>query len=231
MLEADDVGGFGGLSVAGSAGSAQGGSSFAGSSCTSGCVGGAPTAGASSGGAPTAGASGAPSAGASSGGTSSGGSSSCVTTGAEVCDGVDNDCNGQIDDGNVCPCSVQAFAARSYLFCRQVADWRDAQLLCSKYGYHLASIRDAAADRFLGRSAASIASTRWWIGLNDLALKGRWAWQAGTPVSYVRWAAGEPNDTGGVEDCVELNRFGADGGWNDEPCDGALPFVCESGGP
>ncbi len=154
-----------------------------------------------------------------------------MITGPEVCDGVDNDCNGQIDDGNVCPCTVQTLGTRSYQFCRTVADWRTAQATCTKFGYHLASVRDAAADRFLGRTAASIASTRWWFGFNDVAQEGRWVWQAGTPVSYLHWAAGEPNDSGGNEDCGELNRFGPDGGWNDEPCDGALPFICESGGP
>jgi hypothetical protein len=157
-----------------------------------------------------------------------GGSSTCVPTGAERCDGVDNDCDGVIDDHGVCPCDTRGLGNRSYLFCLGVASWANAQAACSKYGYHLTSIRNASEDHWLEQTVASLANSKWWIGLNDIGKKGRWQWLDGTPFGYVHWGAGEPNDAGGIEDCVQLNRFGQDGGWNDEPCDGALPFVCES---
>ena len=228
ILVADDLGDLAGASSGGapsSAGANSGGlPSSAGTNGSPGGTHGGGTAGAGTGASAGSNAS----AGASAAGSA--GSPSCQVTGPEQCDGLDNDCNGAVDDHVTCPCSQQAFEHRSYLFCLQVADWVGARDFCAQSGYHLTSIRDAAADRFLGQVTAGFANAHWWIGLNDRQQEGHFVWEAGTPVTYVKWGAGEPNNVGN-EDCGELNRFGRNGGWNDEPCDGALPFVCESGGP
>jgi Lectin C-type domain len=42
------------------------------------------------------------------------------------------------------------------------------------------------------------------------------------------WAAGEPNDAGGAEDCAEMGEGGA-GRWNDAPCDQQRHYACRSG--
>ena len=42
-----------------------------------------------------------------------------------------------------------------------------------------------------------------------------WEWTDGLPWSYNNWNAGEPNDAGNNEDCIDRNS----GGWNDVPCD------------
>jgi hypothetical protein len=230
LLEADDLGGAGGSSFGGTSDGGNGGSSggthVGGTGAFGGATGAAGAAGSSAGTGASAGSE--ATAGASFGG--SGGGPICQLTGPELCDGVDNDCDGQVDDGAVCACNAQRFEARNYLFCLQVASWTDARDFCARTGYHLTSIRTRAADQFLAKVTAGYANARWWIGLNDRQQEGRYVWQAGTPVSYLNWGAGEPNNSGN-EDCGELNRFGSDGGWNDEPCGGALPFVCESGGP
>jgi hypothetical protein len=133
-----------------------------------------------------------------------------------------------IDDQNVCPCGTRSFAGRGYLFCTGVADWRAALKFCLTYNYQLAYITNPTQDHFLEQTVASYANSKWWIGLNDLEQTGVWRWQNGTPFDYQHWGAGEPNDISGSEHCGELNRFGVDGGWNDEPCEQAQPFVCET---
>lgn len=65
-----------------------------------------------------------------------------------------------------------------------------------------------------------------WLGLRR-AMDGvdAWVWGTGDALVTPRWRAGEPNDAGGVEDCVEASA--ADGLWNDVACDGARPYLCE----
>lgn len=41
---------------------------------------------------------------------------------------------------------------------------------------------------------------------------------------YVHWAPGEPNNSGGPENCGSFYRYG---GLNDLPCSCRGPFVCE----
>ena len=43
-----------------------------------------------------------------------------------------------------------------------------------------------------------------------------------------RWYTGEPNDTGGDEDCALAKREGDSVYWNDVPCHWAYPTVCLS---
>jgi hypothetical protein len=63
-----------------------------------------------------------------------------------------------------------------------------------------------------------------WIGGTDAAMEGIWAWVTGEPWQYTSWGYGEPNNSGGDENCVEDGR---DGAWNDNTCDQAKPYMCE----
>ena len=92
---------------------------------------------------------------------------------------------------------------------------------------HLASIGSLAEDNFVFNSANMISHDKWWIGLNDIAQEGKFVWDGGDPVTFTHWAPNEPNNSGN-EDCVEINRFFPEKTWNDEPCNLALSFVCES---
>ena len=79
-----------------------------------------------------------------------------------------------------------------------------------------------------------------WIGLDDKANEGDFRWATGEPLTFTRWANGEPNDAFG-EDCV--NTYGSNqawwGGtarWNDLDCDVLWPgyvthYVIEYSGP
>jgi len=155
---------------------------------------------------------------------------SAVNPGAtDSCDGADNDCSGLADDTGTCPCAVEHDGDRPYLFCETALDWNSASSSCATYGYHLVSIADSTENDWVDAAVDSYSTEKWWIGLNDQSSEGTWAWDGGESVTYTNWASGEPNDSGGDEDCVQLNRFHPDTTWNDEPCASSFRYVCEFG--
>ena len=67
-----------------------------------------------------------------------------------------------------------------------------------------------------------------WIDLSDLETEGIFRWGDGVLASngWTKWRPGEPNNVGGVEDCVYLYR--PDGAtWNDNACSKQFPALCE----
>ena len=57
-----------------------------------------------------------------------------------------------------------------------------------------------------------------------------WKWSSvASPVEYLNWADGEPNNhfslIYGSEECVEIED--SSGEWNDENCDSLRPYVCQ----
>src|SRR5262249_9430267 len=99
--------------------------------------------------------------------------------------------------------------------------WLDAQTDCEKWGGDLVAITSEEEQKFV---AAFVAANSW-IGDNDQKTEGNFQWTSGEPWSYSNWHSGEPNDSGGNEDCAEI--YSADGTWNDALCTNALPYVCE----
>jgi hypothetical protein len=130
-----------------------------------------------------------------------------------------------VDDAD-CPAALHG--GRTYYFCQFGLSWPRAEAYCRGLGGHLASLHDDADNDFAFRAANQLSHEKYWIGLNDLRRKHSFVWSDGSPVTYTHFAPGEPNDAGGREDCGQLNRYFPDDGWNDEPCEQTLRFVCES---
>ncbi|KAL2099694.1 hypothetical protein ACEWY4_004088 [Coilia grayii] len=66
-----------------------------------------------------------------------------------------------------------------------------------------------------------------WIGLRMFGVAGgQYLWVDGSPVTYVHWGPGEPNDANGEEQCVQMRRHPGD--WNDVNCGRATAgYVCK----
>ena len=144
---------------------------------------------------------------------------------ADICDTLDNNCDGSKDEDGYCPCDVEEYGGHVYMYCASAGTWADDRTTCLTYGYDLASVNDSAENTEMVDQAYSRYVGKWWIGLTDQAVEGTWAWIAGDAVTYTNWHAGEPNG-GTSESCTQLGRFG-DYTWNDEPCSSAFYFVCE----
>lgn len=93
--------------------------------------------------------------------------------------------------------------------------WTASEAFAVQLGGHLVSIGDQAENDFVLANFGSLGGVdrRLWIGFNDQAVEGTWAWSDGSPASYTNWNAGEPNNSNGVEDYAEM--LGSNGRWND----------------
>lgn len=148
----------------------------------------------------------------------------------EACNGYDDDCDGIADSSSVCPCNVEYRSgdySRPYLFCTARERWVDARDACGLEGYALATISNTTEDAWVNATADSYSTATWWIGFNDRGAEGSWVWQSGEPVTYDRWASGQPDDRYG-EDCAEINRWHPSLSWNDIDCGNRMRFVCEA---
>ena len=146
-----------------------------------------------------------------------------VRRGVEDCDDGDircvrcTTCTGVVDQATGhCYTMIDTLAARA-----------PAEAACVAAGGHLMTL-DGTGEWTLVASlwTAPFAST--WIGLTR-AVDGQnqWAWEDGTRLTAAgaRWNAGEPNDSGGIEDCVQAG--GMTGGWNDIACTPNARALCE----
>ena len=60
-----------------------------------------------------------------------------------------------------------------------------------------------------------------WIGLNESMR----VWSDGSPVSYTKWASGQPDNGDDNQKCAAMAIDG--GSWKGASCKNKLPFVCE----
>lgn len=106
----------------------------------------------------------------------------------------------------------------------------DVRPLCATLGGHLASITTADERALI---LPALADAPYWIGLGDAATEGTLAWEHGEPVAYTNWRGGEPNDAGGMEDCVVMyGNYAGEfafvvGLWDDRDCSNAMRAICE----
>ena len=161
---------------------------------------------------------------------------------AEVCDGLDNDCDERTDPSGPCPdgCSGGTHADHTYLFCGVASSALTALSRCQDHGMLPVVISSQAENAFVHSNASGTT----WIGASDAGSEGTWLWADGTqfwsgdeggaPVQgrFNAWLSGQPNDAGqgqgqAREDCAIL--LGSSAGWNDVSCNSAgFRASCES---
>jgi len=159
----------------------------------------------------------------------------------EVCNGIDDDCEGTADGGAVCPCPVASYGGHTYLFCADPVDWEQADGACSALdGYHLAVVDDAAESAWLVETGGSHGpASWWWIGYEQRSAPNSdepgagWQWINGSKSAFTAWHPDQPDDYDGIEDCAHIDI--AHGLWNDMICwvddwyGQPIWYVCEAG--
>ncbi|XP_030609443.1 ladderlectin-like [Archocentrus centrarchus] len=126
-----------------------------------------------------------------------------------------------------CPRGWTQYWGRCFYYVSQPMIWGDAQENCQSMNANLASVH--SPEEYLEIQKLifddSKASERTWIGGTDAQQEGYWFWMDGTRVTYTNWCQGEPNNSYGNENCMEMN-FSGNKCMNDQSCYSKFPSVC-----
>ncbi|KAL9968085.1 hypothetical protein ACROYT_G026412 [Oculina patagonica] len=114
-----------------------------------------------------------------------------------------------------------------YKFFSKGLNWNGAKSACETLGSKLVVINSQAEQQAL--TSKIPRNQRTWMGLyRNPKDKSRWLWVDGSHPTYTYWLSGEPNDSGGNEDCGEIYEKSSGYKWNDIPCTTSFPYVCET---
>ncbi|KAG7241342.1 hypothetical protein INR49_025727, partial [Caranx melampygus] len=126
-----------------------------------------------------------------------------------------------------CPPGWYKYHGRYYKYIPARQTWADAELHCVSEGGNLVSIHSEDEDSFV-RSFIKYfdpAQGYTWIGLSDTQKEGSWMWSDGSAAKFFSWCAGQPDNYGSNEDCVQTNG-GTNLKWNDIECSNTYASVC-----
>jgi len=157
---------------------------------------------------------------------------------ADVCNGVDDDCDGVVDNGPGCgagrvcsfgacrsippSCTGYRYGGHAYAICTTDMTWASASATCSGAGAHLVTVTSPGEQGFL----ASLIAGRCWNGLYRGGGSCTWQWVTGEPATYTAWDPGQPSSTCGDQDCGDF-WYGPGWTWDDYWCAMTARYVCE----
>ncbi|XP_060720545.1 C-type lectin domain family 4 member M-like isoform X2 [Tachysurus vachellii] len=116
------------------------------------------------------------------------------------------------------------FKSSIYYFPTGMENWADSRQDCKNRGADLVIINSTEEEEFI---SLHLDIRHAWIGLSDREMEGVWKWVDGTNLTTGFWMAGEPNNSNGDEDCVEILGALKIKIWNDVQCSTKLYWTCE----
>ncbi|XP_038587365.1 type-2 ice-structuring protein-like isoform X1 [Micropterus salmoides] len=124
-----------------------------------------------------------------------------------------------------------AFDGRCFLYVPRSMSWAAAERNCMSMGGHLASVHNIQEYREIQSLILRATQNQGlaWIGGSDAQQDGVWFWSDGKPFSFSYWCPREPNNTGGRQNCLQINHSDKKC-WDDMQCDWQLPSVCVRNG-
>ncbi|GFO47507.1 proteoglycan 4 [Plakobranchus ocellatus] len=96
--------------------------------------------------------------------------------------------------------------------------------ICITEGGYLVELDSEDEQQFVATFLGTLGNHLYYTGANDVDSEGNFVYyNSQKPVQSVVWKSGEPNNSGGDEDCTNLNLSGL----NDNRCARSSRFVCE----
>ncbi|XP_028410418.1 adhesion G protein-coupled receptor E2-like isoform X2 [Dendronephthya gigantea] len=120
----------------------------------------------------------------------------------------------------------KGFDNACYYMSFEKKNWQEASTDCEDKGGKLAHISGDDVNNFIMKTYRSqLKKQNLWIGVRRCSvIATKWCYSNGRSVVYTNWRQGEPSDSGGVEDCVEMYIGGT---WNNNRCRESKPYVCQ----
>jgi hypothetical protein len=119
--------------------------------------------------------------------------------------------NNCLQNGKRCPENWELYGSSCYYYVSNKMWWTTAQDNCVYLGGWLVDIFSADENAFV----AGLIKKQTNPGVAWIGMQRGWHWVTGKPVTYYNFAPGEPNNSGGDEDCVSMYLEGT---WNDARC-------------
>ncbi|XP_051566184.1 C-type mannose receptor 2-like [Myxocyprinus asiaticus] len=127
---------------------------------------------------------------------------------------------------------ISSGLSKKFVFVNELKTYDDAQSFCRKHHNDLASIEDLTDLNDLQTAVSGITEPSAWIGLKKEG-PPLWYWSLYDSefyregeAEYRNWRTGEPNNQGGIENCVVID----DGGqFRDTSCSSQRQFICYDG--
>lgn len=125
---------------------------------------------------------------------------------------------------NDCDKQWKTYNGNCYYFGEDLRTWFEADLRCNQLDSFLVKIEEMSENSWLLTQMGK-GLTPYWIGLADLE-EGQYRWIHDNQVAtYTNFAANEPNNWGGNQDC---GRIYVNGTWDDMGCLFKHRYICES---
>ncbi|XP_016975579.2 accessory gland protein Acp29AB-like [Drosophila rhopaloa] len=101
-------------------------------------------------------------------------------------------------------------------------NWTNAENTCRQMGGHLASIK--SEEEFTVINSKLDSEYAYWLGVNDLAKKGDYVSVASGKGPFLKWSAGEPDDTKEFPRCISV----FESYMYLDSCDRNFRFICQA---
>jgi hypothetical protein len=174
------------------------------------------------------------------GGEDGGGTGSDGGDPEEICNGLDDDGDGLIDEDDVCgePVETEPESGHAYLFLLTGYTWHGAQSYCRSIGYDLVTIDSQDENDWLheaiydGDDGAGHLNVNTWIGYQEAVGATAWTWSDGTTPAFEAWSGETLEDDYGTVTFGQAAAFHdyTTAHWEEVPANWVYAAVCESSG-